>query len=188
MLETTRRKKILRAMNDLPSKRTLRLYEWIDSRSPPKDDPEPDGEFKSFNEWVNKAVSWIGYTGAKCFDAKDRPCYNGGDFSRARDENAFPVRWYLPDRFPEPKKVPIAVIVALAFLVKQKGAVSLKTLREEKGAGNITPQRIQSFLYEGEIKIENKDNKLDSLLRLTDEGKIHAQDILRRHERTKYIY
>lgn len=55
---------------------------------------EPDGEFATFIQWVNKATSWIGGENALCVDAKDRVCRNGGDFMRARDEGAFPVRFY----------------------------------------------------------------------------------------------
>jgi hypothetical protein len=56
---------------------------------------EADGEFASFQQWVNKATSWIGGTNPLCADAQDRICRIGGDFMRARDEGAFPVRfWY----------------------------------------------------------------------------------------------
>jgi hypothetical protein len=56
---------------------------------------EPDGQFTSFQQWVNKATSWIGGTNPLCADAQGRICRIGGDFMRARDENAFPVRfWY----------------------------------------------------------------------------------------------
>lgn len=55
---------------------------------------EPDGEFKCFQTWVNKATSWIGGTNALCADALGRRCRIGGDFMRARDEGAFPVRYW----------------------------------------------------------------------------------------------
>lgn len=56
---------------------------------------EPDGEFHTFITWVNKACSWIGGTNPLCLDAKDRVCLSGADMQRARDEDAFPVRfWY----------------------------------------------------------------------------------------------
>lgn len=55
---------------------------------------EPDGQFHSFENWVCKATSWIGGENALCVDAKDRICRNGGDMQRARDERAFPVRFY----------------------------------------------------------------------------------------------
>ena len=55
---------------------------------------EPDGEFASFQEWVNKAASWIGGRNPACYDAKDRRCRNGKDFMLARDENAFPIRFW----------------------------------------------------------------------------------------------
>ena len=55
---------------------------------------EPDGQFGTFTEWVNKATSWIGGENALCADARGRVCRNGGDFMRARDEGAFPVRFW----------------------------------------------------------------------------------------------
>ena len=58
-------------------------------------DRKPDGEFATFATWVNKATSWIGGENALCADAKGRVCRNGGDFMWARDEEAFPVRFWL---------------------------------------------------------------------------------------------
>lgn len=55
---------------------------------------EPDGEFTTFPTWVHKATSWIGGTNPLCADAQGRVCRNGGDFMRARDEGAFPVRFW----------------------------------------------------------------------------------------------
>lgn len=57
-------------------------------------DRPADGEFREFHQWVNKATSWIGGMNSLCVDARDRVCRNGGDFMRARDEGAFPVRFY----------------------------------------------------------------------------------------------
>jgi len=66
---------------------------------------EHNQQFKSFQEWVNKASSWLTRRGpnvqAICYDAKGRHCRNGGDFMRARDEDAFPVRWIWPDQVAE---------------------------------------------------------------------------------------
>jgi len=55
---------------------------------------EPDGEFTSMQNWISKATSWIGGENALCVDAKDRICRNGGEFQRAHDEGAFPIRFY----------------------------------------------------------------------------------------------
>lgn len=56
---------------------------------------EADGEFTSFEEWVNKATSWIGGTNPLCADALGRRCRIGADFMRADAEGTFPVRfWY----------------------------------------------------------------------------------------------
>jgi hypothetical protein len=58
-------------------------------------DREHDGQFASFQQWVDKATSWIGGTNPLCADAQGRICRIGSDFMRARDEDAFPVRfWY----------------------------------------------------------------------------------------------
>lgn len=76
-------------------------------------------KFDSFQEWVNRASRCLTahplyFQGdpandeayfkrfvAICFDTKGRLCANGGDFMRARDEGAFPVRWVWPDQVPE---------------------------------------------------------------------------------------
>ena len=67
---------------------------------------EHNQQFDSFVQWVNKASSWLtrhpSYDGKKfralCFDAKGRRCQIGADFMRARDEDAFPIRWAWPDQ------------------------------------------------------------------------------------------
>jgi len=60
----------------------------------PIPDREPDGRFDCMATWINKATSWIGGENALCVDAKNRICRNGGDFQRAHNEGAFPVRFY----------------------------------------------------------------------------------------------
>jgi len=55
---------------------------------------EPDGEFTCFETWVNKATQWIGGMNAACYDAKNRRCLIGKDFMLARDEDAFPIRYW----------------------------------------------------------------------------------------------
>lgn len=55
--------------------------------------PRWEREFKSFQQWVDKAPTWIDKE-AVCIDAKGRRCLRGADFQRARDEDAFPVRFF----------------------------------------------------------------------------------------------
>lgn len=66
---------------------------------------EFDQSFSTFEQWVAKASSWLMRRSenvkAVCFDMKGRHCANGGDFQRARDESAFPVRWLWPDQIAE---------------------------------------------------------------------------------------
>lgn len=68
---------------------------------PPLDGIEPAGEFRSFAGWVNTARRRIAGLHAVCFDAKGRHCAWGAHFMRARDEGAFPVRFWLPDGWEE---------------------------------------------------------------------------------------
>ena len=70
---------------------------------------EHNQQFLTFNEWVNKASSWLtrhhDYDPESfrtiCFDQKGRLCRRGSDFQRARDEDAFPIHWVWPDQVPE---------------------------------------------------------------------------------------
>ena len=56
---------------------------------------EPDGEFTSKQQWINKATSWIGGMNALCVDAKGRRCLIGLHFDEAEKDNAYPIRfWY----------------------------------------------------------------------------------------------
>lgn len=67
--------------------------QWRDYGQPIPD-REPDGQFHSFETWVCKATSWIGGENALCVDARNRICRTGGDMQRAKDDGAFPVRFY----------------------------------------------------------------------------------------------
>lgn len=69
-------------------------------------------QFDTFHEWVNKGRSWLTrrqhidsnghpYNKAVCFDMRGRLVANGGDFQRASDDGAFPVRWLWPDQIAE---------------------------------------------------------------------------------------
>ena len=70
---------------------------------------EHNQQFQNFEQWINKASSWLTrhelYDDrcfrAICFDAKGRHCAIGRDFMRARDEGTFPVRWVWPDQVAE---------------------------------------------------------------------------------------
>lgn len=81
---------------------------WNQGSQPPNLEPDILGQFNSHSEWVSHASSaltgtqeetkltgWDGNSIAVCIDALGRRCLNGGDFARARDENAFPVRYFV---------------------------------------------------------------------------------------------
>ena len=67
---------------------------------------EHNQQFDSFQQWVNKASSWLTrhpeynaqFFQAVCFDTLGRRCFSGKDFMRARDEDTFPIRWWWPDQ------------------------------------------------------------------------------------------
>lgn len=72
--------------------------------------PNWEGEFVSYQDWVNFAskrltVAFSIVTGAQvpaiCVDAFGRRCTCGGDMMRARDEGAFPVRYFFECIPPE---------------------------------------------------------------------------------------
>lgn len=65
--------------------------------------PNWAGEFHDFQDWVNFAKTRLtgtydplmgGEVKAICIDALGRRCTMGGHFMRARDEGAFPVRFF----------------------------------------------------------------------------------------------
>tara|TARA_E500000318_G_scaffold110969_1_gene127917 strand:+ start:12208 stop:12483 length:276 start_codon:yes stop_codon:yes gene_type:complete len=70
----------------------------------PLNEYEPDwaGQFDTFEDWVNHApralTGEVGSVGEKlpafCVDAMGRRCHVGFDFHRARDDGAFPVRYF----------------------------------------------------------------------------------------------
>ena len=52
-------------------------------------------QYRSYAEWLNHADSHSSRgDDIYCIDAKDRPCLCLGDFKRARDEAAFPIRCF----------------------------------------------------------------------------------------------
>ncbi|UZE47935.1 hypothetical protein ONR75_24165 [Rhodopseudomonas sp. P2A-2r] len=67
--------------------------------------PEWLGQFDTFDDWVNHAsraltglrledgINWD--VNAFCVDTKGRRCTCGKEFMRARDEGAFPVRYFI---------------------------------------------------------------------------------------------
>ena len=55
---------------------------------------DPDGQFSTFETWFSEATERIGGTNALCVDAANRPCTTYHDMTRARDESAFPVRYW----------------------------------------------------------------------------------------------
>lgn len=64
--------------------------------------PKWEGQFNTFQDWVNRADMTLTRTSNNnyrfapfiCVDAKGRRCWSGEQFMRARDEGAFPVRYF----------------------------------------------------------------------------------------------
>ena len=100
-------------------------------------EPTNNQFFDTFEEWVDTATEKLtahpdfkdlehgpeGYRGkhtkALCFDQLGRRCYNGGDFQRARMEEAFPVWFLWPDQ------------VGPAFMAMGKQVADLKAQLEQ---------------------------------------------------------
>jgi hypothetical protein len=55
---------------------------------------EPDGQWLTFQQWVNYATRDIGGMNAACYDQKGRRCLIGKDFMTARDDGSFPVMYW----------------------------------------------------------------------------------------------
>lgn len=58
--------------------------------------------FRHFDEWVNKASSWLHHNKRKyvliCLDSAGNICQIGEDFMAARDHGLFPVNAYLIEK------------------------------------------------------------------------------------------
>lgn len=67
---------------------------------------EHNQRFDTFEQWCNKAPSWLTRHAAYdqisfraiCFDDHGRYCREGADFERAHDQGTFPVHWMWPDQ------------------------------------------------------------------------------------------
>lgn len=92
--------------------------------------PKWEGEFVSYQDWVGNAAKRLTVassltTGAKveaiCVDAFGRRCTCGGDFMRARDEDAFPVRYFFEcEEQPDLGVADVSkVLLALAWFDQQ---------------------------------------------------------------------
>lgn len=75
---------------------------WPRPATPARLEPHWAGEFKDFHDWVSFASQRLtGVTGsvgeevrAICVDAIGRRCQVGADFTRAREQGTFPVRYF----------------------------------------------------------------------------------------------
>jgi hypothetical protein len=95
---------------------------WPRSATPCDLVPAWAGEFRDFDDWVNFATHRLtGATGTRrqnvpaiCVDSLGRRCTIGSDFMRARDEGAFPVRYFWECRAPDPAPAPSVAMEAHA--------------------------------------------------------------------------
>lgn len=69
----------------------------IDDRTPFIPDRSPDGEFRDYRHWVTHATQYISLRKAKCFDKLGRQLFRGYDWQTAELEEAFPVRFWIPE-------------------------------------------------------------------------------------------
>lgn len=163
----------------LPSKSLRQQWEYLDDRVEP--DTPADGEFRSHSEWVNKASSWIGFTGAKCFDAKGRRCRMGADFGRARDEDAFPVKFYSPSHFKKIAMPTTGQFAALKAMVSSYNPISIRELSAHPRAGRVTWAALENLLGEGAF--EGGERR-----RLTERGRNDARFLFDCCRRASYVH
>lgn len=110
---------------------------------------EHNQQFATFEEWVNKAPSWltrhpcynIPTFRALCFDAKGRICASGEEFHRARDENTFPIRWVWPDQIAEMDALLRQVAAIKSDDIKTNGAGFVLGMVIEKCRARQLPHR-----------------------------------------------
>ena len=166
----------------IPSIEERRRWEWIDDRQIPEG--SPDGEFRSFTEWLNKASSWIGFTGAKCYDAKGRRCRSGGEMERANEEKAFPVSWYFPCRYPEPKVLTPKEIKTISVILlaaeNNEEPMSLETLREAVPYRNLSQKKLHAILGEDSFEATGE-------IKLNGHGMEEAREYINRARRASYV-
>jgi hypothetical protein len=97
---------------------------------------EHDQRFDTYAQWVDKAPSWLGQRGphekAICLDSRNRLCAIAPDFARARDEEAFPVRWLWPEDVAT-----LAVALASECCVPRQGEPSFVLLGRDPQAPDL---------------------------------------------------
>lgn len=75
---------------------------WQKGTPCPHLEPHIAGQFDTFEDWCNHASTALGVRSgsvgedlhAVCIDNQGRRCHVGKDFMRARDDDAFPVRYF----------------------------------------------------------------------------------------------
>lgn len=132
---------------------------------------EHNQQFDTFLEWVNKAPSWLTRRGSEiraiCYDTKGRVCRIGGDFMRARDEDAFPVRWVWPDQVAaqaatvdkyeaeiERLEEECANLQVAAETAKEREAL-ITTLRGDVEVGRRMEQTLRKIAYGREVRLDD---------------------------------
>lgn len=88
--------------------------------------PKWAGYFHSYQDWVNKAQSRLAspdHRRAICVDAKGRRCAIGKDFMLARDEGAFPVRYFWECELAVPVQAEQAQAEPVAWMDPSAGCV-----------------------------------------------------------------
>ncbi len=162
----------------IPTLKTLRTWAYIDDRNEPE--TEADGQFDSFQQWVNHAASWIGWGGYKCFDAKGRPCRRGADFMLAREEKQFPVKFYAPEKFANPLVPSNGAMLAMRALQSAEKPMTIQQIRIIPGAGNMSWNKIESYI--GADGLHGDDGRI-----LTVKGHNEVHEYAERIKRASYV-
>jgi len=122
---------------------------------------ERNQQFDSREEWINKGQSWLTrhpqwgeHFKAICFDTKGRHVACGGDFRRAEEEGAFPVRWLWPDQVAQTAALNSEMVVALKAAATVVGAalISFSRHKDETSAdaANTVLRQIEAVIAKAE--------------------------------------
>lgn len=117
--------------------------------------PKWAGQFDSFSKWVSRASEVLDHR-AICVDVLGRRCVIGKDFMRARDENAFPIRYFW-------EMEPAAPAVALQELCDDPLTVRRAAMLMERGGRKVTGFILQPESGPTSLVHHGATRKLDAL-------------------------
>lgn len=146
-------------------------------------------EFRTFDEWVNKASSRLGHLSDRhhvliCLDKEGNACHIGADFMKARDNNLFPVTAFLIQRSVNSKAIELPHVhgseEATDLYSQSAELMSLRQSILESRLVNFFPKRPESFHDKVVFAISNlleKADRADDLSSKLDKGRHYLMGV-----------